>query len=232
MRVRVIQQLIDKLRKKGSLSKKILSSNDISVPKSIANKIKFNVDGKNNRIIFKPQKLIGNISINIFGDNNEVIFEEGFYLSSSLNIIIGQNHHNFGKVYNSKFFIGKNTTVESLNYITFNSNTYCNIEENCMLSYGITLYNTDGHPIFDKDTRKIINKIKGITIGKHSWIGMNATILKNSFVPPNSIIGCNTVFSGGGKTHSYCAFAGNPARIVKENVDWDANGNICGYINN
>lgn len=42
----------------------------------------------------------------------------------------------------------------------------------------------------------IINKIKGIKIGKPSWIGMNIAILKNSYVSLNSIIGCNAVFSG------------------------------------
>ncbi|MCQ2743328.1 MAG: hypothetical protein MJ230_00835 [bacterium] len=36
----------------------------------------------------------------------------------------------------------------------------------------------------------------------------------------------------GAKSLSRCAFAGNPARVVKENVTWDSNGSNCGYIEN
>ena len=79
-------------------------------------------------------------------------------------------------------------------------------------------------------TEEIINKVKGVTIGEHSWICKNVTILKNSFVPKHSIVGCGAVFSGGGQSH--CVFVGNPARVVKENVEWDANGREYGYIDN
>lgn len=237
MHITFVQDLIDIIRGKKRRAKnkiiEIFKNNNIDIPKEYKDKINLNIEGQNNTIIVpKNNHIIGNISINIYGDNNKIIFNENVYVANSLSISIGQNHPNFGKVINSSFTIGKNSGVESLSYITFNSNTYCNIEKDCMLSYGITIYNTDAHPIFKKDTKEVINKVKGITIGEHSWVGMGVTILKNSIIPKNSIIGCNTVFSGGGKTKSYCAFAGNPARVVKENVDWNSNGAKYGYIDN
>lgn len=237
MHITFVQDLIDIIRGKKRRAKnkiiEIFKNNNIDIPKEYKDKINLNIEGQNNTIIVpKNNHIIGNISINIYGDNNKIIFNENVYVANSLSISIGQNHPNFGKVINSSFTIGKNSGVESLSYITFNSNTYCNIEKDCMLSYGITIYNTDAHPIFKKDTKEVINKVKGITIGEHSWIGMNVTILKNSIIPSNSIVGCNSVFSGGGQCQSYCAFAGNPARVIKENVDWNSNGAKYGYIDN
>ena len=54
---------------------------------------------------------------------------------------------------------------------------------------------------------------------------------KNTLFSSNSIIGCNAVFAGECTKQSHCVFAGNPARVVKENVDWDANGSN-GYVQN
>ena len=236
MHITFVQDLIDTIRgKKRRAKNKIIEmfkNNNIDIPKEYKDKINLNIEGQNNTIIVpKNNHIIGSLSINIYGDNNKIIFDENVSVSTELSIYIGQNHPCFGKVIKSSFTIGKNSSVEAVTYVTYNSNTYCNIEKDCMLSYGITIYNTDAHPIFKKDTREIINKVKGITIGEHSWIGKNVTILKNSTVPAHSIIGYNAVFSGN-KTQSYCAFGGNPAKIVKENVDWDSNGAKYGYIEN
>lgn len=238
MHITFIQDFIDILRgKKNKKLKEInemLENNNISIPNDIKEKITLNIVGKNNTVIIpENNRIVGIVCINVYGDSNKIIFDDNFYLSGLCSILIGQNHPNFGKVKNSTFNVGKNTGIESLNYITFNSNTFCNIEDDCMLSSGITIYNTDAHPIFKKGTNEVINKVKGITIGKHSWIGMNVTILKNSIIPSNSIVGCNAVYAiGGGRNQSYCAFAGNPARVVKENVDWDSNGAKFGYVDN
>ena len=211
---------------------KFIAENNINIPQNCKNKINLNIEGVNNSVII-PQnnKIMGILNINIYGDNNKIIFDENVHVSNELSILIGQNHPNFGKVTNSSFTVGENSTVESLSYTTYNSNTYCNIEKDCMISSNVTLFNTDAHPIFKKDTKEIINKVKGITIGEHSWVGMGVTILKNSIIPKNSIKGCNAVFTGR-EPQSYSTFTGNPARVVKENVIWNENGAKYGYIQN
>ena len=234
MRIKFVQKFIDKLRKKSKNLKRfnlVSEFNDIRInPENIEN-IFLDVVGKGNVVhIDTKLKEHARVNIHIFGDNNRVIIKEGFGLGNVLNIYIGQDHKNFGKVKNSTFEIGENSSVESMNYFTYNSNTYCKIGKDCMISSNVTIYNTDAHPIFDVNTGKILNKVDGITIGEHCWIGMNAVILKNSILPDNSILGLNAVFRGGGNLSSYCAFAGNPARLVKENVTWDQNGSNCGYV--
>lgn len=232
MRIRLIQKVIDIIRLKNKPSFVVSKGNQVEITDSAKKKINLNIIGKNNIIKIKTKKISGCISINIFGDNNSILIDENVSVSQSLSILIGQNHPNFGKVENSEVIIGKNTSIEQLDYITYNSNTYCKIGENCMISYGVLMYNTDGHPVFEKDTKKIINNIEGISIGEHSWIGMHVTILKNSFIPQNSVIGCNSTFTGRKHLQSNCAFAGNPARVIRNNIDWDSNGNKYGYIDN
>ena len=222
-----------KVRGKGNKIKVRGKGNIIDIAPEDKPNFNFEIIGDNNKIVVKKMANSGLdiVKVLLYGDNNEIFIDEGLYVSSGFNILIGQNHPNFGKVKNSKINISKNVSMESVEYVTFNSNTYCEIEDDCMFSYNIKLYNTDAHPIFDKTTGEIINKVKGIKIGKHSWIGYGVSILKNSIVPDNSIIGWQSVFTGT-KTQPYCIFAGNPAKCIKENVTWDTNGAKTGYIEN
>ena len=232
MRIKFFQKFIDIIRGKRKSFSIIAKENNIQITKKDKKFVLVNIQGINNNIIIENIKTNkGKIVINIFGDNNSVIIKDGFYLSSQLNLIIGQNHPYFGKVINSKFLIDKNTSVESMQYVTFNSNTYCNIGENCMLASNITIFNTDAHPVFNKDTREIINKVNGVEIGRHCWLGTNSTILKNTQIADDCIVGWGSVVSGKHLTPN-CAIAGNPAKVVKENITWDSNGARFGYIEN
>ena len=230
MRIKYLQCLIDKIRHKSNIRIYGADNNEIIIDPSSDAHVLITVNGTGNKVLVNTNYLLGNLKVNIYGDNNIVRISKGVNISN-LSITIGQKHINFGKVKNSKFEVGENTSIGDMLYETFNSNTYCEIGENCMIAYNVTILNTDAHPIFKKGTKDIINFVKGIKIGDHSWIGARATILKNSIVPPNSIIGYGSVYSGG-ESHSYCVFAGNPARCVKENVEWTANGSMYGYIEN
>lgn len=234
MRINFVQYVIDIIRHKKVLThNKIVGKNNINIPKNLKKKIKLNIVGENNTIVIpENNNILGVVNINIYGNNNQVVLGENIHLTSAMDLLIGQKHPHFGFTNNTTFHIGKNTSIEGLKYTTFNSNVYCEIGDDCMLSFGVLLYNTDGHPILKKGTNEILNKVKGINIGKHSWLGLNSVILKNSIVPEHSIIGMNAVFSGKVGSQSYCVFAGNPACVVKENVDWDANGAKFGYIEN
>ena len=88
-----------------------------------------------------------------------------------------------------------------------------------MLSENVILYNTDGHPIYENDSKKLINRVENLTIGDHCWLGMNSRILKGTFISNGTIIGADAVVTGKHFTEN-CCLAGNPAKIVKENICW------------
>ena len=199
----------------------IYKQNSISVPRT--KNIRLDIAGKDNKIIINTKSIrqSSRINIRIYGDNNTIVIDENVSVSGNLNIYIGNNHHNYAPTYNCEFKVGKNTTIESMTYCTFNSGAKSTVGENCMFAYGITLFDTDSHPIFDINTHQIVNYVHGINIGNHVWIGANVTILKNTQIADDIIVGWGSVVSGK-HLESHCAIAGNPARKVKEGVTWDS----------
>lgn len=233
----IITTLMKKIQqlKTKNIIKKLIGNNTIIVDDNLLGNIKLDVRGINNvvkltNISIPSSKTRKIIYIYLFGNNNEIIIDN-ISISNKLKIRIGQNHSNFGEVNFSKFNIGKGTSIEDLTYYTYNSNTHCTIGEKCMFSSDITLYNTDAHPIMDLKTMDVINKVKGISIGNHCWIGQKASILKNTVIPNDCIIGYGAVVSGTNK-EEHSAYAGNPAKCIKTSITWDSNGRKNGYIEN
>lgn len=209
------------------------STNQIYIRGKNTKRVQLNINGENNYIEIDTDTILpsAKITVNIYGHNNRVIIKKGFLLSGRLGILIGQKNNNFGLCNNTGFVIDEYSSVEQMQYITFNSGAYCRIGKNCVFSYGITLYNTDAHPVLDLNTHKVINYVHGIDIGNHVWVGANATILKNTHIAEDCIVGWGSVVSGK-YTEPHCAIAGNPARLIKRDITWDPNGAKCGYIEN
>ena len=115
-------------------------------------------------------------------------------------------------VYNgAELILGKNI---SLNY---NTTLYCRskivIGNDTAISQNVVIRDSDVHHI------KGTNNSAPIIIGNHCWIGTNVIILKGVSIGDNSVVGAGSVV-----THDIppnCAVAGNPARIIKENIDWE-----------
>lgn len=224
MKLKFIQKIIDRLRGKkqnNGISDEVLKNNSIKIDKKNYKNVCLNITGKNNTIILEENELPENAVIHIilFGDNNTVEIKKNIQISSNITMEIGRKHPAFGKVENCRVLIGENTSVESCLITVLNSGVYTEIGSDCMLANNINLYNTDSHPILDIKTNKIINRVKGIKIGNHCWIGRNATILKNTEIADNCIVGWGAVVSGK-HTEPDCAVAGNPAKTVKKGIIW------------
>ena len=226
----VLYKLLFNKKKQMSCINKLnmFKNNKISVSNKILKRINLDVSGKDNMIII-PDNFNGTINVSMFGDNNCLIIGDGVY-AGQLRIVVGQNHHNFGPVHDCKIEIGKNTSFESTEIITYNSGAEVTIGQECMFAFNIVLYHTDSHPVFDIDTGKITNRVKKMQIGNHVWIGANSTVLKNTTIADDCIVGWGSVISGKFTT-KHVAIVGNPAKIVKTNVTWDSNGSK-GYVQN
>ena len=100
----------------------------------------------------------------------------------------------------------------------------CNITigDNCLFSFGILMRPSDGHTVYDLNTKKIYNRAAGggIVIGNHVWIGMRCSILKNTFLADDIVVGaCSLLNKKFILTN--CVIAGIPAKIKKQNISWD-----------
>lgn len=87
-----------------------------------------------------------------------------------------------------------------------------------MISYGIDIMSSDGHPIFMKGKRD--NRSKNIKIGNHVWIGMNTQILKGVMIPNDCVIGAGSLVNKQFQ-ESNCIIAGHPSKIIKRYIDWE-----------
>lgn len=214
---------------------KLRQFNHIEIENEDKKFIDLHLTGENNTIIFKKlsRNFKGKIRISMAASNSTILFEEGCYVASMLRMIVGQIHPNLGPIENVQIRIGKNTAFESTTITTFNSNVTIDIGEKCMFSYGINIFHTDAHPIYDINTNQIINKVKNLIIGNHCWIGANVTILKNVIIPNDCIVGWGGVVNASinSKIEENCICSGNPASIVKTGITWNSNGSN-GYIQN
>ena len=205
-----------KIRDQGRNNKVVLSGLKCKKRQNVSIKI----SGDNNEVIFEDMsKVAGDVKIYIYGDGCKVYVGKNVAISSMFEVVCGNSHPNFSKPENISFKIGEDTTIESVLMVGYNSNTSISIGKNCMLSYNVLIYNTDGHPIYDLQTSKISNKVKNLEIGDNVWLCMNSTILKNVKIADGCIVGFGAVVSKSFKDDN-CVLAGNPAKIVKESVGW------------
>ncbi|MBR1605037.1 MAG: hypothetical protein IJ660_02885 [Alphaproteobacteria bacterium] len=86
------------------------------------------------------------------------------------------------------------------------------------------IYNTDYHPIYDYSGKRI-NEDKDVVIEDNVWVGRKTTVLKGVHLGNGCILGFGCIVSKDVPPH--CIVAGQPARVVKENVVWDISEEIC-----
>lgn len=170
--------------------------------------------GKNSLVELWEPININNSSF-VLGDNCTISIKSSELSISNL-IIVMQYSNNF------TVSIGKNFSVnQMIMQINRINNLSINIGNDCMFSSNITLMPYDFHTIFDKTTKEVVNKHKtGINIGNHVWLCQSVAVLKDVTIPSNTIIAYGSIV-----TKSFAEentiIAGNPAKIIKRNVNWD-----------
>lgn len=228
--MRLFRKFRNKIKHRSHI-KRIFASNNIHIAQCDIDRIVFNISGNNNDITIGKldDRACGKIYLNNTGENNHVNIGASMIIGSRLNIIIGQAHPNFGPVSNVDCNIGENTSIESCTITTYNSNAKISVGPDCMFSSNVNLFQTDAHAILDA-FGNIINKVKSLEIEKHVWLGANVTILKNTHIPMNSIVGWGAVVCGN-FIESGLILAGNPAKIVHAGISWRRNGSLD-YVKN
>lgn len=91
--------------------------------------------------------------------------------------------------------------------------------DDCMLSANITVRTGDSHSVLSAQSRQRINQSKSVVIGEHVWIGNTVLIFKGTEIGSHSIVAGGSVVTGK-KFPDKSIIGGNPAKVIKENIDW------------
>lgn len=175
-------------------------------------------------------------TVYICGNDNQIIIgtncslrRVSFFIRGSGNRITIGNHCSAYNVQlhieqdGNEISIGDGTTLhgreEQSIHMAADEGKRILIGEDCMFSHSIQIRNTDSHSVVDLNGERL-NPAKDVVIGKHCWLGFQSVILKGTVLEHNCVVAAGAVCS---KKYgeSNCVLAGNPAKVVKQNIDWD-----------
>lgn len=89
----------------------------------------------------------------------------------------------------------------------------------CTISYHTKLRGENGHTIIDLENKCVHPNRKDVVIRDHVWVGMGATLLGGTVLEKDSIVGADSLVAK--EFPSGTLIAGNPAKVIRENVTWD-----------
>jgi len=168
--------------------------------------------GNNNTVkIYEPLKRL-HLSVKMYGDS-EITIMPSLYLDRRLKI---------RGMHCCKLYIDSDLSTNSECLIQFSDKTDVYIGKNCMFSDFVEIRTGDGHTITDKDTDTVLNHNKSIYIGESVWVGKYVMILKGSKILNNTVVGARSLVSGVFDKGNV-VIAGVPAKIIKQNVNWNRN---------
>lgn len=168
------------------------------------------INGKGNNILIKNPKTNTGLHIFINGNHNYLTIEENCVLKN-LTVWIEDDAN--------EVCIGENTLICGDTKLSCIEGCMITIGKDCMFSDGIEVRTGDSHSILSIEGKRI-NPSKSVAIGEHVWVGQGVTILKGACVSKDSILATMAVVTKA-FTQEGVVLAGNPAKIVKENISWD-----------
>ncbi|MBE6127674.1 MAG: acyltransferase [Erysipelotrichaceae bacterium] len=196
-----------------------------------------NINGKKNSMHVKNGTIItGGSQIVIKGDDNIIEIGENCSLTNiDLHISGDRNYIVIGsdssivytavmmERYENKVYIGQKCTFHGRENarvsLHLDEKTTITIGNDCMISNAVHLMSTDSHTIMDLSGKRL-NKAEDIHIGNHCWICMRVLCMKGTQIGSDSVVGAASVVNKK-YDQEHCLIAGNPAKVVREDISWD-----------
>jgi len=182
------------------------------VCKGLLQNLRIRIRGVGNSITIGNFTRLKNCSIVIIGNNNEIdIGNECLLIDTELYIEDSQG----------RIIIGDRTAICGETQLAVIEGCRIMLGSDCLLSSEIRIRTGDSHSVLDANGKRI-NKSKDVVLGDHVWVGNRAILLKGCEIGRDSIVASGGIITKAFHTTN-CVLGGNPARIIKENINWDSN---------
>ena len=170
------------------------------------------INGRDNKIVVCEDggNQVNNLCISIAGNNNTIYIGQNNYVKD-LTLVIEED--------NNEICIGDNNSFSGNMHIAALEGTTIKIGNDCLFASNISVRTSDSHVVLDATTGERINNAKDIIIRDRVWIGQNVTVLKDTVIPEDSVIGVGSIVNKR-FLEGNCILAGAPAKVVKRNIKW------------
>ncbi len=182
---------------------------------------KFLIDGKTNLLMEKNSKIVNN-GVFLLG-----VKPRQFYPSTSPCTLLMKKNSQL--IVNGSLNTGKGVSISILEdaslelgqrvYINSDSTIVCSnsikIGDNVAISWNVEICDYDFHRIIREDSVKVAP----IDIGSNVLVGRRSMIMKGVKIGDGSVIAAGSVVTR--DVPSECLVAGIPARVIKQNIQWE-----------
>ena len=194
----------------GRNRKKIHGHDNVFTGQSFLHRASVVINGSHNVVDWGNSCFWNHCHIYIAGDYNKIVLgtrcvlhQLDLWLEDDGNTII----------------IGDHTHVTGFTHLAATEGKAIVIGEDCLFASNVVVRTGDSHSILDADRGTRLNPAQDTYIGNHVWLGAQTTLLKGASIADHSVVGTGAIVTGK-YAQSHIVLAGNPARIVKEKIDW------------
>ncbi len=185
------------------------------------------VFAKSNSVTGAPQKRSGKFEVHFAEGGNTLIIEEDvefinvrLQFQKTGNVMIfraGCSVHGHFIATNGTIEIGKGTRFNKPCRLQANEGKSIKVGQKCLFA-DVNMRTSDIHSVISTETGRRLNLAKDIEIGDRVWIAERTSVYKGVTIGSGSIVGAHSVVVKSAPRN--CTIAGNPARVVRENVSW------------
>ena len=166
--------------------------------------------GNGNKLVFGKQAFLENCHIIVTGDNCKVSIGDLSHLIDCT--IVCEDTGNTVE-------IGKNVIIAGTTQLACTEGKKISIGDDCLFADEIVVRTGDSHSVLNEHGSRT-NSGKSVVVSKHTWVCERVILLKGSEIGEDSVVSAGSIVTGK-KFEKNSIIAGNPARVIKRDINWD-----------
>lgn len=186
--------------------------------------------GTDNRIDADPETLQGFAGSLVFKGSRARVRIEGPFVAHALAIEMGDDcslavgprcHVGILTVHmatGGAVVIGEGASFNGQTRLLLHEPGRIDIGAGCLFGPDVDVTVSDMHALIDLETGRRVNPARDVTVGARVWLGIGTFVGKGASIGEGAVVGARSFVSGAVRPNT--VVAGNPPRLLRENVSW------------